>query len=201
MLFRGDIRIPSGAVVKIPIELTKTVIKERDTLANNNSIELEKLAHTLEWVNDTSVEDWADVIRRIGGHPFLTVGSGGSLAGAAYWSKVHELMTGQPSKYGTPLDLVAQPSVSPYAVGLLSAGGGNPDIVHSLTHAACDSSPGQFILTFAEASPLNTEAERHGTAPFDQLRLTDSKGRIPSHQISSGIHGSHHSRILRGIWN
>ena len=77
---------------------------------------------------------------------------------------VHELMTGQSSKYGTPLELLVLPSVSPYAVGLMSAGGGNPDIVQSLTHAACDGSPGQFILTFAKASQLNEEAERHGTA-------------------------------------
>ena len=77
---------------------------------------------------------------------------------------VHELMIGQPSKYGTPLELLALPSVNPYAVGLMSAGGGNPDIVQALTHAARDSSPGQFILTFAKASLLNKEAERHSTA-------------------------------------
>ena len=77
---------------------------------------------------------------------------------------VHELMTGQPSKYGTPLELLALPSVSPYVVGLMSAGGGNPDIVQSLTHAACDRSPGQFILTFAQASQLSEEAQRHSTA-------------------------------------
>ncbi len=73
-------------------------------------------------------------------------------------------MTGQPSKFGTPLDLLTLPSVSPYAVGLMSAGGGNPDIVQALTHAARDGSPGQFILTFAKASQLNKEAERHSTA-------------------------------------
>ena len=126
--------------------------------------EMDMLAQTLEWANNTSVGELADVINKIGGQPFFTVGSGGSLAGAAYWSMAHELMTGQPSKYGTPLELLALPSVSPYAVGLMSAGGGNPDIVQSLTHAARDGSLGQFILTFAKASQLNEEAERHGTA-------------------------------------
>ena len=126
--------------------------------------EMEKLAQTLEWANDTSLGELADAINKIGGHPFFTVGSGGSLAGAAYWSMVNELMTGQPSKYGTPLELLALPSVSPYAVGLMSAGGGNPDIVQSLAHAARDGSPGQFILTYAKASLLNEEAERHSTA-------------------------------------
>ena len=67
--------------------------------------EMDMLAQTLEWANNTSVGEWAEVINRIGGHPFFTVGSGGSLAGAAYWSLVHELKTGQPSKYGTPLEL------------------------------------------------------------------------------------------------
>ena len=138
--------------------------KERKDVGKTYLNEVEKLAQTLAWANNTSVEDWADVIRKIGGHAFFTVGSGGSLAGAAYWSMVHELMTGQPSKYGTPLDMLALPSVSPYAIGLMSAGGGNPDIVQSLTHAADDGSPSQFILTFAETSQLNTEAERHGTA-------------------------------------
>ena len=125
---------------------------------------MEKLAQTLEWANSTSVEELADVINRISGHPFFTVGSDGSLAGAAYWPMVHELMTGQTSKYGTLLDLLALPSVNPYGVGLMSASGGNSDIVQSLTRAARDSSPGQFILTFAKASLLYEEAERHNTA-------------------------------------
>ena len=126
--------------------------------------ELEKLDQTLAWANNTSVSELADAIEKIGVYPLFTVGSGGSLAGAAYWSMVNELMTGQPSKFGTPLELLALPSASPYAVGLMSAGGGNPDIVQSLTHAASDGSPGQFILTFAKASQLNEEAERHSTA-------------------------------------
>ena len=104
--------------------------------------EMKELAQTLKWANITFIEKLADGINKIAGHPFFAVGSGGSLAGAAYWSMVNELMTGQPSKYGTPLELLALPSVSPYAVGLMSAGGGNPDIVQSLTHAARDGSPG-----------------------------------------------------------
>ena len=86
--------------------------------------EMEKLAQTLEWAHSTSIGELADCINKMGDHPFFTVGSGGSLTGAAYWSMVNEQMTGQPSKYGTPLDLLALPSVSPYAVGLMSAGGG-----------------------------------------------------------------------------
>ena len=126
--------------------------------------ELEKLAQTLEWANNTSIGELANAIDMFGIYPIFTVGSGGSLAGAAYWSMVNELMTGQPSKYGTPLELLALHSVSPYAVGLMSAGGGNPDIVQALTYAARDGSPGQFILTFAKASQLNKEAESHSTA-------------------------------------
>ena len=117
--------------------------------------EKENLAQTWEWVNNTSVGELADAVNKIGGHPLFTVGSGGSLSGASYWSMVNELMTGQPTKYGTPLDLLVLPSVSPYAVGLKSAGGGNSDIVQSLTRAPRDSSPGQFILTLVKASLLN----------------------------------------------
>ena len=127
--------------------------------------EMDMLAQTLEWANNASVGELADVINKIGAQPFFTVGSGGSLAGAAYWPMVHEQMTGQPSKYGTPLEMLALPSVSPYAVGLMSAGGGNPDIVRSLTHAARDGSPGQYILTFAKASQLNEEAEGASETP------------------------------------
>ena len=138
--------------------------KGRSYIVKTYLNELEELAQTLEWANSTSIGELADCINKIGGYPFFTVGSGGSLAGAAYWSMVHELVTGQPSKLRTPLELLSLLSVSPYAVGLMSAGGGNPDIVQSLTHAACDGSPGQFILTFAKASQLNEEAERHSTA-------------------------------------
>ena len=142
----------------------ESVGKDRNTVGRTYLNEMDKLAQTLEWANNTSIGELADAFNKIGSYPIFAVGSGGSLAGAAYWSMVNELMTGQPSKYGTPLELLALPLVSPYAVGLMSAGGGNPDIVQSLAHAARDGSPGQFILTFAKASQLNEEAERHGTA-------------------------------------
>ena len=126
--------------------------------------EMEELAQTQEWASRSSIADLTDSIRKIGDRPFFAVGSGGSLTAAAYWAMLHEWETGQPSKYGTPLDLMALPSTEPYAVGLMSAGGSNPDIMLALTRAASGGSSRQIILTYAQTSPLVHEAQCHDTA-------------------------------------
>ncbi len=137
--------------------------KERNAVGRPYIQEMEELTQTREWASRSSIADLTDSIRKIGDRPFFAVGSGGSLTAAAYWAMLHEWMMGPPFKHGTPLDLMALPSAAPYAVGLMSAGGSNPDIVQALTHAASGGSSRQIILTYAQTSPLVNEAQCHGT--------------------------------------
>ena len=126
--------------------------------------ELKELDETLEWAQSSPIKEFADNIQEVGYFPFFSVGSGGSLTAASFWSLVHESITGFPSKYGTPLDLVALPSVQPYAVGLVSARGGNPDIVRALRIASRGESKGLITLTYAKSSNLIKESQRYRSA-------------------------------------
>ena len=126
--------------------------------------ELSELSHTYQWATRVAVEELSDSIQKIGNSPLFSVGSGGSLTAAAYWASIHELETGYPSKYGTPLDLMSLPSVKPYAIGLVSARGNNPDIVKALEFACRGEAKGLVSVTLSEASKLSAEALRHRMA-------------------------------------
>ena len=97
------------------------------TVGRPYKTEMEELAQSLEWANTSHIQDLVDHIQGISDRPLFAVGSGGSLTAAAFWSLLHESATGYPAKFGTPLDLMSLPSVRPYAVGIASARGGNPD--------------------------------------------------------------------------
>ena len=126
--------------------------------------ELSELSQTYRWATQVSVEELSDSIQRIGNYPLLSIGSGGSLTVAAYWASIHELETGYPSKYGTPLDLMSLPSVKPYAVGLVSARGNNPDIVKALEFASRGEAKGLVSVTLSIESKLSAEARQHRMA-------------------------------------
>ena len=126
--------------------------------------ELGELAQTYQWATQVDVEDLSDAIRKIVRFPLFSIGSGGSLTAAAYWASIHELQTGHPSKYGTPLDLVSLPSVRPYAIGLVSARGNNPDIVKSLEFASKGEARGLISVTLSAESKLSVEAQQHRIA-------------------------------------
>lgn len=125
------------------------------------SLELEELGQTYEWAADCSIHDLTEAIRSSSHFPFLSIGSGGSLTVAAYWSMVHEEWTGMPAKHGTPIDLFSLPSTSNYAIGLVSARGSNPDIVKAFESATQDESKRLVAITLYERSKLNSLAKIH----------------------------------------
>ena len=126
--------------------------------------ELSELTQTYQWATRVDIAELSDSIQRIRTFPLFSIGSGGSLTAAAYWGSMHELETGYPSKYGTLLDLVSLPSVKPYAVGLVSAQGNNPDIVKALEFASRGEAKGLVSVTLSEESKLSAEARRHRMA-------------------------------------
>ena len=123
-------------------------------------MELSELAQTYEWAVGCSIQELAKAIQNLKDHPFISIGSGGSLTAAAYWAMVQEKWTGMPSKHGTPLDLLTLPSTSNYAIGLVSARGSNPDIVKAFESASLGESRGLVSISFAEGSKLDTHGKK-----------------------------------------
>ena len=130
------------------------------------NLELTELAQTYEWAVGCSVQELAKAIQDLGDHPFYSIGSGGSLTAAAFWAMVQEKWTGMPSKHGTPLELLASPSISNYAIGLISARGSNPDILKAFESASLGGSKELVAITFAEGSKLDVRAKAHPWAKF-----------------------------------
>ena len=123
--------------------------------------ELKELGQTYQWAVGSPIDDLAKSIKSIGEYPFLSIGSGGSLTAAAYWAMVHEYFTGHPAKYGTPLELLAASSIRPYAIGLVTARGANPDIVQAFEFASRGEPKGLILLTFAKGSRLRKQLLEH----------------------------------------
>ena len=117
--------------------------------------ELEELGRTYQWAVNCPIDDLAKPIESIGEYPLFSIGSGGSLTVATYWAMVHEYFTGRPAKYGTPLEMLAASSFRPYAIGLVTARGANPDIVQAFEVASCSEPKGLIVLTFAKGSRLS----------------------------------------------
>ena len=133
-------------------------------------LELLELAQTYEWAVDCSIRELEEAIQDLRDHPFIAIGSGGSLTAAAFWSMVQEEWTGMPSKQGTPLDLLALPSTSNYAIGLASARGSNPDIVKAFESAALGESKGLVAITFAHGSKLDVSGKKYPWARIVTFR-------------------------------
>lgn len=125
------------------------------------SVELRELAQTYEWAVRCPIPELTEAIHDLRDHPFLSIGSGGSLTVAAYWAMVQELWTGMPARHGTPLDLLSMPSLSDYSIGLVSARGSNPDIVKAFESASRGESRGLVAITFAESSKLANQGKNH----------------------------------------
>ena len=103
------------------------------------------------------------------------------MAGAAFWAMVHELMTGQQSKYGTPLELLALPFVSPYAVRSHERRRRQPRH-SSVSDPRC---PRWFTPSVHPDLCQSLPAERRGRSPQysprGQLRTTNPEGRLFGH--------------------
>ena len=124
--------------------------------------ELEELALTYDWATSCPIDDFANAIEAIRQYPLFSIGSGGSLTAASYWAMLHEFLTGNPSKYGTPLELLAGSTVRPYALGLVTARGANPDIAQAFDWATCGEPKKVVVLTFAKESSLIRRPASYG---------------------------------------
>lgn len=99
--------------------------------------ELSSLSSSIEWAFAQQVAPLLrEMVSNLADHPLLVVGSGGSLSGAHFLSRVHELITGRLSRPITPLEFCFS-SINPNenAVLFLTASGNNQDILSAFQTA------------------------------------------------------------------
>lgn len=132
--------------------------------------EMAKLAETFAWAAapDLDLQPLRQAVRTAGLSPLRAIGSGGSLTGAHALAGLHQRHTGHPATVATPLEAVEEPLDTTVATWLLSAGGGNVDIV-AAAKALILREPRQLgVLCGREASPLAELCRWH---PFVDLLL------------------------------
>ncbi len=96
--------------------------------------ELRSLAATYRWAGTYNVEPLAKALSTAATVPLLSTGSGGSLTAAHFAALLHHRCFGWVAKAVTPLELVAAPELRRAAVLLLTASGGNGDILDTFRH-------------------------------------------------------------------
>ncbi len=130
--------------------------------------EMEALAATFAWAEKADIEPLRQAIRATGFSPLRAIGSGGSLTGAQALAGLHQRYTGRLAAVTTPLEAVGEWLDVSAATWLLSAGGGNADIL-AAAKALILREPRQLgVLCGRETSPLAKLCRRH---PFVDLLI------------------------------
>lgn len=114
-------------------------------LGKSYKSELKKLEATYNWALTANINEISSYINTIRDYPLLAVGSGGSLTTAIFTSLLHE-KTGMISKYLTPLEFVSTNyEWRKVSIILITASGGNSDILTSLK-VAINKEPNNLII-------------------------------------------------------
>ena len=131
--------------------------------------EMAKLAKTFAWAAKVAdLQPLRQAVRTAGLSPLRAIGSGGSLTGAHALAGLHQRYTGHPATVATPLEAADEPLGVNVATWLLSAGGGNVDIVAAAKTLILREPRQVVVLCGREASPLVKLCRRH---PFVDLLL------------------------------
>ena len=91
--------------------------------------EMALLTETFDWAATVDIKPLCRAIRAASLSPLRIVGSGGSLTGAHAMAGLHQRHTSRLAAVATPLEAMDEPLDADTATWLLSAGGGNADIL------------------------------------------------------------------------
>lgn len=128
--------------------------------------EMAKLAETFAWATTVDVERLRKAVESNAHSPLRAIGSGGSLTAAHALAGLHQRWTGQIATVATPLDAVAEPLTGSVSAWLLSAGGGNVDILAAFKSLAAREPRQLSVLCGRGDSALAELAQQH---PFSDL--------------------------------
>ena len=124
--------------------------------------ELKRVSATIAWALQEDVSALRNtLLRELGGHNLVAIGSGGSLVAASFAALLHEAVTGRLARSATPLEAVSRPPPRDTAALLLSARGTNTDI-----RRAAEVLPGLgyeaiAAVTARKGSPLSRILKRY----------------------------------------
>ena len=128
-----------------------------------------KLAETFAWAAEVAdSQNLRQAVRTAGVWPLRAIGSGGSLTGAHALASLHQRYTGCLAAVATPLEAATEPLSVTASNWLLSAGGGNVDIVAAANMLILHESRQLCVLCGRESSPLVELCRQH---PFVDLLL------------------------------
>ena len=131
-------------------------------MARPYSEEMARLAETFAWVAEVvDLKPLCQAIRTAEHLPLCAIGSGGSLTSAHALAALHQRYTGRLATVATPLEAVGEPLGATVAAWLLSAGGGNVDVV-AAAKSLIQREPRQIgVLCGHDASPLAKLCRQH----------------------------------------
>src|SRR5438067_354109 len=110
----------------------------------------------------TCVEPLAKVLTASLSLPVLATGSGGSLTAAHFASWLHQRFAGRIAKAVTPFELVSSTSgVKDVSVLMLSAGGGNADIIGAFKQIVAREPQRLIVVCSRTKSPLSRLAKSY----------------------------------------
>ena len=130
--------------------------------------EMARLAETFAWAMTADLRPLRQAVRIAGLSPLRAIGSGGSLTGAHALAGLHQRYTGRLATVATPLEAVDEPLDATVATWLLSAGGGNVDIVAAAKTLILREPRQLCVLCGRDSSPLAELCRQH---PFVDLLL------------------------------
>jgi fructoselysine-6-P-deglycase FrlB-like protein len=135
-------------------------------MARSYATEMVKLAETFEWAATVDIKPLRQAIRIAGLSPLRAIGSGGSLTVAHALVSFHQRFTGRLAAVSTPLEAAGEPLDWTIATWLLSASGGNVDII-AAAETLIGREPRQFAVLCGQSdSPLAELCRAH---PFTDL--------------------------------
>ena len=134
--------------------------------------EMARLGETFAWVAETvDLEPLCQALRTAGNLPLRAIGSGGSLTGAHGLAALHQRYTGHLATVATPLEAIREPLGASSAAWLLSAGGGNVDVVAAAKALIRRETRQIGVLCGRDPSPLADLCREH---PYVDLLLYPS---------------------------
>lgn len=135
-------------------------------MAKPYAAEIAKLLDTFIWAKSTEIAPLRLALKAAGQAPLRAIGSGGSLTAAHALAALHQRWTGRVAAVATPLDAIAEPLDLGVATWLISAGGGNIDILAAFRALAIREPRQLGVLCGRADSALAALAREH---PFVDL--------------------------------
>ena len=145
--------------------------------------ELRLLPDTYAWALTTELATLKRAVETLRCRPLIVVGSGGSLGACAFAARLQEQNARLPARAMTPLEFVQHPVPQDAGVLLLSAGGGNPDILAAARHAVSNeyafvlglcTRPATRLKSFLNCCPAAMGFELVGPSKKDGFLATNS---------------------------